>query len=267
MKIATLSLSLLACLFAFSTYTFADNFTVNQSGDAGDLTCDATCTLRDAVDDANNLASDDAITFAAGITNIVLTNEIVISNNGALTINGPGANVLTIDGGPGTNRIFDTSFATVTIIGLTLTGGNGTGAVFSGTQGGAILVQGGTFVMNGVHVTGNATASNGGGGGVYFSAGTNHEILNSTFSANTAFSCGGFYNLSGTLTVTNTTVSGNSATGGFGVGGGLCNSDGNGSTTLRSVTVTGNSASFNGGGIHFSGGTLNLGNTIVARNT
>src|SRR5687767_13809158 len=137
MKLATLSLSLLTFLFAFSTQSLAVPFTVNQAGDAGDLTCDATCTLRDAVDDANTAASDDTISFDAGVTNIVLVNsEIVISNNGALTISGPGANVLTIDGGAGTNRIFFSNGATVTISGVTLTGGNGTG-INSGA-GGAI---------------------------------------------------------------------------------------------------------------------------------
>jgi hypothetical protein len=63
MKPTTISLSLLAFVFAFSTNVLAVNFTVNQPGDAGDLTCDATCTLRDAIDDANNLASNDTIDF------------------------------------------------------------------------------------------------------------------------------------------------------------------------------------------------------------
>ena len=54
----------------------AATFTVNTTGDAGDLTCDATCTLRDAIDDAN--ASDlevDEIAFSAAMT-IVPTSEL-----------------------------------------------------------------------------------------------------------------------------------------------------------------------------------------------
>jgi hypothetical protein len=258
MKLATLSLSLLAFLFVFSTQVFAVPFTVNQSGDAGDLTCDATCTLRDAVDDANAAVSDDTISFDAGVTNIVLVNsEIVISNNGALTINGPGANVLTIDGGAGTNRIFFSNGATVTISGVTLTGGNGTG-INSGA-GGAIRADGGTLVLNGVHVTANSSA--GGGGGVIFVDAANNQILDSTFSANTAGDCGGFFNVRSTLTVTNSTVSGNSATG---LGGGICSNTGG--TTLQSVTITGNSAGIGGGGMYQFDGTVSLGNTIVASN-
>jgi CSLREA domain-containing protein len=52
----------------------AATFTVNDAGDAGDGTCDANCTLRDAVDDANNLASNDTIVFAPHLTTITLTN-------------------------------------------------------------------------------------------------------------------------------------------------------------------------------------------------
>lgn len=61
----------------------------------------------DAVVAANNAATDDTINFAAGLTNITLDNaSITIADNGTLTIDGSGANVLTIDGGAGQNRIF-----------------------------------------------------------------------------------------------------------------------------------------------------------------
>ena len=257
MKISSLFFLLFVCLM--TTQTYASTFTVNQSGDAGDLTCDATCTLRDAVDDANNVATDDTINFAAGITNIILTNEIVINGNnaGPLTITGPGADVLTIDGGSGTNRIFSTSFGAVTTIsGVTLTGGNGTGETFSGL-GGAIFVRSGRLVLNSVHVTENILSGFDEGGGVFFNIGTNNQILNSTFSNNSADDCGGFFN-GGTLTVTNSTISGNTARG---VGGGFCGID----TTLRSVTLVNNSSDRDtGNGIYHYNGTLNMGNTIVA---
>ena len=59
-------------------------------------------------------------------------------------------------------------------------------------------------------------------------------------------------NYGGTATLTNCTVSGNSATGN---GGGLCNSNatgffaGTGTATLTNCTVSGNSATGNGGGV------------------
>ena len=240
-------------------------FTVTRSDDRNATCVPGECSLREAVNAANASAIDDTINFAAGLTTITLTSEIVINNAGTLTINGTGANVLTIDGGAGTNRIFYTNNATVTISGVTLTGGNGTGAANSGV-GGAISTNGSSLTLDSVHITGNSA---GGGGGVYFGYG-NHQILNSTFSANTAGSGGGFLNGYGRLTVVNSTISGNSATTNRG-GGGFHTTDGY--ITLRNATITNNIATATsvGGGIvqnnTDSPSPLNLGNTIVAGNS
>jgi CSLREA domain-containing protein len=253
---------------ATATVTIADNdvappaqltFTVTRTDDRDNPTCVVgDCSLREAVKAANAAPSNDTINFAAGVTTITLANEIVINNAGTMTISGPGANVLTINGGAGTNRIFTTSLATVTITGVTLTDGNGTGAT-SSSNGGAIFAQAGTLVLDGVHINLNSATT---GGGVYFAGGTNHQILNSTFSVNSAVNCGGFFNdNSSILTVTNSTISGNPVTN---KGGGFCS---NSNTTLRSVTITTNSATNGGGGIYQLAGTLDLGNTIVAGNT
>ena len=236
----------------------AATYTVTTNADAG------AGSLRQAVLDANATADNDTIVFnipsgscLGGVCTITLTTtEITVDNNGTLTIQGTGANVLTIDGGVGTNRIFYSNAATFTLSGATLTGGNGAGA--SG-GGGAIFVNGGTFVLFGVNITGNTAI---GGGGLRYSGGTNHQITNSTFSNNngTNGGCGGFYNVNSTLTVTNTTFSGNST---LGYGGGFCNA---GTTTVRNSTIAGNTASIDGGGIWNGIGTLNIGNSIVAGN-
>lgn len=280
MKVSILTVSLLGFLFTFSTQTFAVDFIVNLTTDQHDastadgicdidtVTAGLQCTLRAAVEQANALASNDRVLFnLPANSTITLTTanggEILITNNGTLEIVGTGANNLTIDGGAGTNRIFYTNQATVTISGVTIMGGGGTGANNSGF-GGAIFANFGTLVFNSVHVTANSAVSNS-GGGLFFLGGTNHQILNSTFSANTAASCAGFNNQSGTLVITNSTISGNMTAAG-GSGGGFCS---NNNTTLRSVTVTDNSSnnSFGGGILFFGNGTLNLGNTIVAGNT
>ncbi len=258
--------------YGISTYDFAlvrylsdpqSSFTVTRSDDRNNATCAVgDCSLREAVNAANASATDDTINFASGLTTITLTNEIVINNAGTLSINGTGANNLTIDGGAGTNRIFYTNNVTVTISGVTLTGGNGTGAT-GANYGGAVSSEGGSsLTLDGVHVTGN-TASNG-GGGVYYFGGT-HRIINSTFSSNTAQGCGGgIAEYLSTLTIVNSTISGNTAR----YGGGLCTFDNN-DIKLRNVTVTNNTAEI-GGGIsagYDGGGSLNVGNTIVAGNT
>ncbi len=261
MKITFLSVCLLTLLFTLSTQTFAVDFTVNQAGDAGDLTCDATCTLRDAVDDTNAAATNDTISFAAGLTTITLTDQILINNGGTLTITGPGANVLTIDGGAGRNRIFQTGSATVTIRGVTLSGGNNKGA--------AVLANSGTLILEEVVVQNNA--GDGSVGAVAFNGGTNHRIANSTISGNTLFNdCAAIYALNTSLTVVNTTVSGNSTdASGFGTGA-IC-IDGISMATFRNTTISGNTAGgtgfLGGGGIFNANSTVDLGNTIVAGNT
>lgn len=74
----------LAAILIFSAFS-ADGatFTVNLTADAGDLTGDATCTLRDAVDDANNTAGSDTIIFDAGVFG---TAQIMTLTGGELLI-------------------------------------------------------------------------------------------------------------------------------------------------------------------------------------
>ncbi len=203
---------------------------VTRSDDRNATCVSGDCSLREAVNAANASATDDTINFAAGLTKITLTNEIIINNAGTLTINGTGANVLTIDGGAGTtNRIFYTNLATVTISGVTLTGGNGIGSDLNSGHGGAIYANSDLLTLDGVHVTGNSVNR---AGGVFFGSvsgpvpGTN-RIINSTISGNTAAEgCGGIY-ANAFLTIVNSTISGNMATGipsypGTGFGGGIC---------------------------------------------
>ena len=217
-------------LFLYFSFVFisfgeaqAANFTVNNNADtfdaaAGNGVCADTngdCTLRAAVEEANALAGDDTINFAASLMNatITLTTGVQITVNGAggtLQINGLGANKLTVDGGAGSNRIFFTvGAATLTITGLTMQNG---GAVGIGPDGGAINASGGTLVLNAVLVQNNHAGANN-GGGIYFNGGTNHRILNSTISNNSSANGGGFYLAGGTLFMANSTISGNTITG------------------------------------------------------
>ncbi|MDQ3748130.1 MAG: hypothetical protein M3367_03805, partial [Acidobacteriota bacterium] len=164
-------LPLLILILAFSTQTFAVDFTVNLTTDQRDASvadgvCDIDlstaglqCTLRAAVEQANNLAGNDRVLFNLPLNSTVtLTTanggEILITNNGTLEITGTGANNLTIDGGTGTNRIFYTNQASVTISDVILRGGNGFGAILL-YNGGAILAEEGSLTLDSVHVTGN----------------------------------------------------------------------------------------------------------------
>src|SRR5262245_35418054 len=117
----------LMCLenrIAPATYTVTNN---SNSG-AG--------SLRQAIINANGSGGADTINFLVIPSPITLTTgEIAI--NDALTIKGPGANLLTVSGN-NSSRIFNTSGAAaganININGLTLTGGNEPAA---GANGGA----------------------------------------------------------------------------------------------------------------------------------
>jgi uncharacterized delta-60 repeat protein len=252
----------LSALFRYQGRT-ESGFTVTRSDDRNNAACAVgDCSLREAVGAANASGSDDTINFASGLTTITLTNEIVINNAGTLTINGLGANILTIDGGAGTNRIFYANNATVTISGITLTGGNGTGGGISG-NGGAIYALEGFLTLDSVYVTGNTAIGYGGGVFNFFG---NSNIINSTISDNTAVEGGGIGNILGFLTIVNSTIVSNTSTYS---GGGIYTDSGN--ATLRNVTIANNTAQI-GGGIYNDRSEyplpalLNLGNTIVAGN-
>ncbi len=254
------ALAFFICL-ASTQSTTAATYTVTNTLDSG------AGSLRQAVLDANGTAANDVIVFnipaascnaTTGVCTITLTTtEIIVTNNGTLTINGTGANRLTISGG-GARRIFYSNLATFTLSGATLTNGNGAGASNNG-KGGAIYASGGTLVLRGVNVTNNTASSGGFGGGVIFDGGTNHQITNSTFSGNNGLvDCGGFWvGVATPLTMTNSTVSGNMATQ---PNGGFCS---DGTMTVRNSTIANNT----GGGFSMGGGTVNIGNSIVAGNT
>ncbi|HVM48010.1 MAG TPA: choice-of-anchor Q domain-containing protein [Candidatus Acidoferrum sp.] len=208
----------------------------------------------------------DTITFAPGVTGTVtlINGQLAISNS--ITILGPGANALAVNGDfpAKTNRVFYISGGgPVTISGLTITNGS-TGS------GGGIYNDRSTLTLSNCAVSGNSAPL---GGGIYndgFNGSGKLAVIASTISGNSApagFGAG-IDNVgtsgSATLTVTNSTLCNNSA----GADGGAIFSTGQsgGSATLAVIgsTISSNSASTAGGGIYnASGSTLTLGNTIL----
>jgi hypothetical protein len=203
--------------------------------------------LRQALAGAND---GDTINFDPGLNgrNIgLITAELVIDKN--IAINGPGPNLL------GVYRSSNSSFRvfhvmpgfTVTIAGLTISGGDG------GQQGGGgILNDHAVLTMDKCAVQNSFVVDYSSGGGVYND------------------SSGG----SATLTILNSTVSGNHA---YYAGGGIYNDAYNGGSatlTIMNSIVSNNSAGFveflnaggEGGGIYNGGGTLTITNSIVSNN-
>ncbi len=217
--------------------------------------------LREAIAAAG---ANDTINFSVNGT-ISLTSAGQLTINKNLTINGPGANLLTIQAynpsptvGNG-SRVFNiddgstSSTKTVSISGLTLTGGDVSG------DGGAIRCLENLTLTNST-ISGSAATGNGGG---IFSSGHNLVVTGSTVSGNTAKYGGGIYCVNGTLIMTGSTISGNAAT--VADGGGVYSEQC--PVTMTSSTISGNSAAGDGGGIFSDATTVTLTSTTINGNT
>ena len=259
-------------------------WTVNQGGDAGNGDCDdTTCTLRDAIEESNNDGEASAIVFDASVTGeIVLTaGQLLVNESFDLTVTGPGAGVLSVNGG-GNDRVFyaTTGFngSTLTISGLTITGGNPD----SGIKGGGILMYGddggSNLVLDSMVVTGNVAPYY--GGGVAFAKDNNMTVTNSRITDNHTlyFDGGGIHFEDGlALTITNSEISGNRA--GIeegGSGGGIFvgvsqQSEPQPDIVIANSTIANNTAGLpgdfgNGGGIAVEQGNLTLLQTTISGN-
>ncbi|MGE3466345.1 MAG: CSLREA domain-containing protein, partial [Pyrinomonadaceae bacterium] len=123
----------------------ADTLTVNSLADTNDGTCNAAnCTLREAINRVNAGFGGDTINFSVNGTITLTSGQLVVGKN--VTINGPGASMLTVSGN-NASRIFSISNGVAAnISGLTLTNGNGVGA--PSLSGGAILNNIGTLNLS-----------------------------------------------------------------------------------------------------------------------
>ena len=202
-----------------------------------------------------NVCTGETITFASSVVSpIKLASELLV--NKALTIQGPGANVLTVQRDNTLSAKFPvfhlTANGQVAISGLTISQGNG-----------GIYNPGSSLTVIGCAISGNYTgAENGYGGGIL--SGGPLNVIASTISNNGALLGGGGIAHLGVANITNSTISGNFASGGNPQRGGGIFSHGN--VNLTNCTVANNS-SVSGGGISNEGATINSRNTIIAKNS
>jgi CSLREA domain-containing protein len=183
-------------------------FTVTKTADTNDGTCDADCSLREAIIAANAAAGADVITLPAGT--YILSGELDIRDD--LTINGVGSSTTIIDGG-GLDRVF----------------------ILSGPVPFSVAIQ---------YVTIQNGFAPGGGGGIVLSAEADLSLDRVVIRDNTASNAGGILNF-GTLSVANSTFSGNKATGNGTLGGAIGN---NGTLTVESSTFENNDVLLGYGG-------------------
>jgi IPTL-CTERM motif len=199
--------------------------------------------------------SGDTITFSVPLTNtIALASELPVTQS--VTIQGPGANLLTISNATGRVFNLDASPKTVLISGLHLTGKNPTG------DGGAILKTAGDLTIDACLIDNSTTPGDGGAIRNRFSnSGYYLTITNSTLAGNTANKGGAISFEAGFgLTIANSTLANNHAndsSGAIGL---------NGFAFIYNSTIAGNTATFVGG-INAQGPQLTLQSTILANNT
>jgi CSLREA domain-containing protein len=230
----------------FAHETSAATYVVTKIADTDDGVCDADCSLREAVAQSNASSNSDVINFDAAVfstpqTIVLVNGQITIALSDTTTINGPGANLLTISGN-NQNRIFFSNWGTfLNISNMTLTQG-------FALYGGAAALSNMTTLSNMI-ITGNVAEGDGIQNGIYAGSG------------------GGLY-VNGSTTIMNSVISNNLARGNLKGSGGGIYSNGSGNV-IANCTFTGNTArgknaqdeTLNQGGEAF-GGALNGGFTV-----
>ena len=264
----------------------AGPITVNSTADdtLTNLAVNTTCDLREAIVAANTDAQVGQCNVgggAAATINITSTGAILLTDNlptitDTLTINGPGAASLTIDGA-GSYRHFRIASGTWTeISGLTMANGYRYTSAGSSQFGGAVR-NAGILTLNEVSIVNSiaaaATGYGGYGGAVYSTGGL--TITNSSIYSNAASTKGGgiyaefnsCFPPTTTLIIINSMVYSNTA--GDDGGGIYVSSDSCWPMTttlmLTGSTVKGNSAHY-GGGIYLYYTSARLLNTTVSDN-
>jgi hypothetical protein len=233
---------------------------VNNTNDSG------AGSLRDIV---SLTQSGDTIEFAPGLNGQTITlTSGVITINDSITITGPGASELTVSGNNNGEIFSIGGSASVTVSGLSLTGGNGFNPGAFTIGGGAINNFGILSVVN-CDIFGNTTSIS--GGGICNQPGGNLTVTNCTITRNSApdNAGGGIASFTGTTMVISSNISNNSA--GLS-GGGIANdsnpdnpSTGPGTMTVIDSTIS-NNTGLVGGINNPNGGTLTMKNCTISGN-
>ena len=263
-------------------YVYAATYTVTKTADTDDGTCDADCSLREAIDVSTD---DDTITIPAGTYTLTLGELLIAGKNITLTGNTPDD---TIIASGVVSRVLNIDGSDVLLENLTLTNGQE-------AEGGGIYANywSNLTLSNTVVVSNSASII---GGGIYFNQ-ENHTLTllnNSKVLSNTAsIAGGGIYVDNGDIQIEDGTVSYNTASeaGGIAVqynarlyfndgeishnqstvesvfeypGGGIRVF--NGTAYLNGGKIINNS-SYRGGGIMIENGTAIQAGTLISNNT
>jgi hypothetical protein len=273
-----LGLGLLVALLALGglgrprAATAATTWFVNAATGSNSNNCSSASTPCKTITAAIGKASaGDTVQVAAGTYSSEPSYPITVGEN--LTISGAGPGSTTINAG-GSNSVFTVTAGTVSLSGMTITGGKTSGSGGGIDNAGSMTLtdvtlsdnsapagnggginNGGSMTMTDVSLSDNSAP--GGGGGINNSG--SMTLTDVTLSGNAGeFGGGGIFNKTGaSMALTNVTLGGNLAVG----GGGILNA---GRATLTNVTLNGNTAEESGGDIANTSGTVAVQASIIA---
>lgn len=248
--------------FEYDYVIFTVDLIVDESdGDfsSGDLS------LREAIEQAalvtqgSPVVRFDAVLFNGGPATIVLNFNEQLDITASMDIEGPGADLLTVEV-QNFGRAFSVddfqggTISDVSISGLTISGGN------NPNGGGAIFSRERLIVAESV-ITGNTAQW---GGAIYNDTASQLTVVNSEISGNTATSSGGaIYNWGGVVLVFDSLITGNDSDT---AGGGVLNAN-SGSVAISRSTVSGNDAATDGGGLFNGSGSVHIEDSTFSGNT
>jgi predicted outer membrane repeat protein len=288
------SLSVLAvttcALLGSTAVASAGTFTVNDSTDAAlsnvnDTSCVSTdggsCTLRAAVQAADNSGGTSQITVPAGTYRLTIpstsgfdpaTGDLDIDNGAHVTLTGAGASSTVINPARIDRAFAVQGGAALSISGVTVENGaqpNTSPSHLSTSPGnGGAFYNDGSLSIDSSVLTGNSAKFN--GGAVYADADASlTSVTNSTVTTSTAGQAGGaLYIESGAITLTGDTLTHNTADS----NGGLLDDEESGHTvgtvTIGSSTIAHNVADSDGGAIDLDdAGATNISNSTFNSNT
>jgi len=178
---AALAPAVLALMLASAPDAQATKITVGTLGDPGPS---LQLSLREAVLMAG---SGDTIDFAPDLNGTITLLHGEISITQALTIQGPGPDLISVDGNQ-KSRIFNISNASATAIDVTIDGLTLTGGSVTGDNGGAILSNGANLTISHCAIVGNSASDAGGGLSI---GGSNWTVTGTLVRGNTSGSNGG----------------------------------------------------------------------------
>lgn len=266
-----------AAIFSVNNTTDAVDVT---PGNGVCATANGVCSLRAAIQEANALAGDDVILVPAGVFNLTLSGvdedaaakgDLDITSN--LTLQGQGANKTFIDG-MSSDRVFHVHLgAQASLRAITIRNGSANTPGLSGTGGG--VANHGNLLLADCNIDRNTAAVQ--GGGIFNGLGLSSSIdfisptlvvERCTISNNLTQVGGGIANTEGVVTVRDSAISGNlnAVFPGVVMGGGIYNYGFNSALTVERSTISGHAA-IDGAGIYHGLGAMVLNNVTLSGNT